>query len=196
MDRRARLGGAWPQLRKNGFLFQCGCRRGKLFEQNRLFPGRICTRINAKGHFSAIAAVQKGLCKRMADRPSLFHGFRSISWRARHDSTGFPCPSSQLVDLKPRYLSRRSMRSTYGNENPVKTFPLVPQLDLRANQSASEAAERPTWGCLRGRSPFIRPPGGQSRSDGGRMGARKRRQRDAVSFCVAPGGLEPTTHGL
>ena len=28
------------------------------------------------------------------------------------------------------------MRSTYGNENPVKTFPLVPQLDLRANQSA------------------------------------------------------------
>ena len=28
------------------------------------------------------------------------------------------------------------MRSTYGKENPVKTFPLVPQLDLRANQSA------------------------------------------------------------
>ena len=80
MDRRARLGGAWPQLRENGFW--------------------------------------------------------SISWRARHDSTGFPCPSSQLVDLKPCFLSRRSTRSTYGKENPVKTFPLVPQLDLRANQSA------------------------------------------------------------
>ena len=90
MDRRARLGGAWPQLRENGFW--------------------------------------------------------SISWRARHDSTGFPCPSSQLVDLKPRLLSRRSMRSTYGNENPVKTFPLVPQLDLRANQSASEAASREAAG--------------------------------------------------
>ena len=90
MDRRARLGGAWPQLRENGF--------------------------------------------------------RSISWRARHDSTGFSCPSSPLVNLKPRLLSRRSMRSTYGNENPVKTFPLVPQLDLRANQSASEAASRETAG--------------------------------------------------
>ena len=143
-------------------------------------------------------AVGKGVSSRLGGAwPQLReNGFRSISWRARHDFTGFSCPSSQLVDLKPRFLSRRSMRSTYGHENPVKTFPLVPQLDLRANQSASEAAERPTWGCLRGRSPFIRPPGGQSRSDGGRMGARKRRQRDAVSFCVAPGGLEPTTHGL
>ena len=188
MDRRARLGGAWPQLRKNGFLFQCGCRRGKLFEQNRLFPGRICTRINAKGHFSAIAAVQKGLCKRMADRPSLFHGFRSISWRARHDSTGFPCPSSQLVDLKPRYLSRRSMRSTYGNENPVKTFPLVPQLDLRANQSAVRRPAGPTWGCLRGRSPFIRPPRGQSRSDGGRMGPHRKRLPVWQSFSCGPWG--------
>ena len=74
------------------------------------------------------------------------NGFRSISWRARHDFTGFSCPSSPLVDLKPRFLSRRSMRSTYGKENPVKTFPLVPQLDLRANQSASEAASREAAG--------------------------------------------------
>ena len=77
-------------------------------------------------------------------RPSLFHGFRSISWRARHDSTGFSCPSSPLVDLKPRFLSRRSMRSTYGKENPVKTFPLVPQLDLRANQRDVFGGRRPT----------------------------------------------------
>ena len=77
-------------------------------------------------------------------RPSLFHGFRSISRRARHDSTGFPCPSSPLVDLKPRLLSRRSMRSTYGKENPVKTFPLVPQLDLRANQRDVFGGRRPT----------------------------------------------------
>lgn len=83
----------------------------------------------------------------MVDRPSLFHGFRSISWREGHDFTGFSCPSSQLVDLKPRFLSRRSMRSTYGNENPVKTFPLVPQLDLRANQSA---LRRPRSGRLGG----------------------------------------------
>ena len=71
----------------------------------------------------------------MAGRPSLFYGFRSISWRARHDFTGFSCPSSPLVDLKPRFLSRRSMRSTYGKETPAKTFPSVPQLDLRANLS-------------------------------------------------------------
>ena len=222
MDRRARLGGAWPQLRKNGFLFQCGCRRGKLFEQNRLFPGRICTRINAKGHFSAIAAVQKGLCKRMADRPSLFHGFRSISWRARHDSTGFPCPSSQLVDLKPRYLSRRSMRSTYGNENPVKTFPLVPQLDLRANQSAirrpqvakqkgengatqketarrndRSEARRADLGVFEGAQPLHQAPWGAAAKQQGENGAtEKRRPNSAASFLVAPGGLEPTTHGL
>ena len=80
MDRRARLGGTWSQLRENGF--------------------------------------------------------RSISWRARHDSTGFSRPSSQLVDIKPRFLSRRSMLSTYRKENPAKTFPLVPQLDLRVNQRA------------------------------------------------------------
>ena len=135
MDRRARLGGAWPQLRENGF--------------------------------------------------------RSISWRARHDFTGFSCPSSQLVDLKPRFLSRRSMRSTYGKENPVKTFPLVPQLDLRANQSASEAAERPTWGCLRGRSPFIRPPGGQLRSSRGRMGPQKKTAGVAVFFLWPLRDLNP-----
>ena len=170
---------------------------------------------------AAIAAVQKGLCKRMADRPSLFHGFRSISWRARHDSTGFSCPSSQLVDLKPRFLSRRSMHSTYGNENPVKTFPLVPKLDLRANQSAirrlqvakrrgeDRATQKKTadeapfggrgaadLGVFEGAQSLHQAPWGQLRSSRGKMGARKRRQRDAVSFCVAPGGLEPTTHGL
>lgn len=68
-------------------------------------------------------------------RPSLFHGFRSIPWRARHDFTGFSCPSSPLVDLKPRFLSRRSMSSTYGNETPAIIEPLIPQLDLRANQN-------------------------------------------------------------
>ena len=149
MDRRARLGGAWPQLRENGF--------------------------------------------------------RSISWRARHDFTGFSRPSSQLVDLKPRFLSRRSTCSTYGNENPVKTFPLVPQLDLRANQSASEAAsreaaggrwghrkrlpekrhseaaERPTWGCLRGRSPFIRPPGGAAAKQQGENGGT---QKETARCCL------------
>ncbi len=127
----------------------------------------------------------------MADRPSLFHGFRSISWRARHDFTGFSCPSSQLMDLKPRFLSRRSMRSTYGNANPVKTFPLVPQLDLWANLSASEAAERPTWGCLRGRSPFIRPPGGSREATGGEWGHAKGDSAMLSPFAWPLGDLNP-----
>ena len=78
------------------------------------------------------------------------------------------------------------MRSTYGHENPVKTFPLVPQLDLRANQSASEAAERPTWGCLRGRSPFIRPPGGAVAKRRGENGATQKKTAGMAVFFVWP----------
>ena len=124
-------------------------------------------------------AVGKGVSSRLGGAwPQLReNGFRSISWRARHDFTGFSCPSSQLVDLKPRFLSRRSMRSTYGHANPVKTFPLVPQLDLWANQSAI-------------------PLGGSREATGGEWGHTEKDCWCGSLFRVAPGGLEPTTHGL
>ena len=115
--------------------------------------------------------VGKGVSSRLGGAwPQLReNGFRSISWRARHDFTGFSCPSSQLVDLKPRFLSRRSMRSTYGHENPVKTFPLVLQLDLRANQSAI-------------------PLGGSREATGGEWGHTEKDCRCGSLFLCGPWG--------
>ena len=192
-------------------MCQCECRRGRLFAQNRLFPGRICTLIYARGRFSAIAAVQGRLpstCRRstetMADLPSMVHGFRSISWRARRDFTGFSCPSSHLVDLKPREnrkdVSRRSMRSTYGKEKPAKICPSVLQLDRRANQRISEAGGR------RRGSGGLPPaaPGGSRDSGGGKRFKSTGRDGRVASRHESPGrngsdfrvwmtGLEPAT---
>ena len=127
----------------------------------------------------------------------VFHAHRPSSWTSSH--AFFPVgPCAVPTGMKtPRKPSRWSRNWTYGQtrapfggrKSRSDRGKMGPHRKRLPTKRHSEAAERPTWGCLRGRSPFIRPPGGQLRSSRGKMGARKRRQRDAVSFCVAPGGM-------